>query len=340
MGGLVVDLPHGVRRILAVLVPCGLLFIGACGGGENARAGSAVSNFPMTLENCGREVTFDKAPERILAIGGEAATLVAAAGAGDKISWLALLEGAPLGTAESVVKDAEQLGNPRDLSREVILARQPDVIVSDSTIADAVPLEDLAAAGIGTLIVSGYCENVGLPLEGDPSVFELIYNDIETYGKLFGTQNTAATAVTGLRDRVAAVEKQVAGISGASTAALYMYAEDPLGAYGNKAAVDDQMKILKLRNVFGDVEKRYFDPTVEDIIARNPEQVIALFIPGQSELPTPESVVQELHSRGELANVEAIRKDTILPLNYYYSGPGTLAVDGLELLAKELVKTN
>jgi iron complex transport system substrate-binding protein len=331
---------RGVRRIFAVVVTCGLLVVTACAGGEDSTAGSTASNFPMTLKNCGRELTFDKVPERILSIGGEAATLLAAAGANDKISSLALLEGVPLGAAESVVKDTEQLGNPRDLSPEVILGRQPDVIVSDSTIAETMPIEDLAAAGIETLIVSGYCENVGLSVEGDPSVFELIYNDIETYGKLFGTQDIAAKAVTDLRERVAAVEKQVAGISGASTAALYMYAEKPLGAYGNKAVVDDQMKILRLNNVFGDVEKRYFEPTVEEIIARNPEQVIALFIPGQSELPTPESAVQELHSRGELANVEAIRKDAIFPLNYYYSGPGTLAVEGLELLAEQLVKAN
>lgn len=289
----------------------------------------------MTVENCGREVTFDKRPERVLAVNPEAATLLAAAGADDKISsYVGFVVDVPFGEAEGPVRAAQQLGSWEDLSLETIIGARPDVVIGDHVKY----MNDLAANGIETLIVSGYCESAGFPLKGDPSVFELIDRDIEAYGTLFGTRETATRSVADLRKRIAAVQAQVANEPKTSTAALYMYADAPLAAYGNQAVVHDQLSILGLQNVFADTNERYFEPNVEEIIARDPELLIPLFAPEQSKLPTPQSVIQNLRSRGEVAMVKAIRDDAILPLLYYYSGPGPLAIDGLEQLAKQIVE--
>jgi hypothetical protein len=49
------------------------------------------------------------------------------------------------------------------------------------------------------------------------------------------------------------------------------------------------------------------------------------------------SMVKELRSRPELAGVGAVADDkALVPLNYYYTTASPLAVDGLELLAKQL----
>jgi iron complex transport system substrate-binding protein len=171
-------------------------------------------------------------------------------------------------------------------------------------------------------------------------VFDLINRDIETYETLFGTRDTATRSVADLRQRVARAQEQTANKPETPTAALYMYADDPLGAYGNNAVVHEQLSIIRLKNVFADTNKRYLEPTVEEIIARNPELVIALYIPEQSQLPTPQSVIQELQSRQELASITAICDNAIIPFGYYYSGPGPLAVEGLEQLAKQVADRN
>jgi iron complex transport system substrate-binding protein len=47
--------------------------------------------------------------------------------------------------------------------------------------------------------------------------------------------------------------------------------------------------------------------------------------------------VEELRGRPELAGLKAVDDDAaVLPLNYFYTSPGPLAVDGLELLAERL----
>jgi iron complex transport system substrate-binding protein len=322
---------------IVALLATAVFALGACGDDDNGGGERAARGFPMTVENCGRKLTFQTQPERIMAVGAEAPSVLAAADADDRIAVVATLEGALYGKATAAVTRATQLGEARELSRESVIAARPDLIVSDGSLSEAIPPKDLAAAGIPTLFVSGYCGDEGFPLKGTPSAFELIYGDIRLYGRLFGTDQAARDSVADLRGRVAAIKRRVASIRGGRTAALYLYADSPLGAYGNKTVVHEQMAILGQKNVFGDVAKRYFEPSAEQIIKRNPATMIGLFIPGQSMLPNAQRAVQEVRSRRELAKVKAVRDNAILPLNYYYAGPGPLAVDGLEQLADQLV---
>lgn len=327
-----------MRRTLNTLslIVASALALGACGGDDDSdSAGStATGDFPMTVENCGREITFEEPPERVLAMGGEGATLLFAAGAADRISAFAEVEAEPLGAAEPAVADVpEKLGDATELSREVIIGAQPDVVITFSL--NQIPPEDLASAGIETLFVSGYCEEEGFPLDGDPSAFELLYSDIELYGQLFGTEDTAAGAVSDLRERVAAVEEQSQGAPESSAAALFVPEEGALSGYGNQSMVHEQMGILGLRNVFGDEDGRNLELNVEEIVDRDPEEVIALF---QADQSTAESTREELRSREAIADVEAVRNGDILPLDFFFTGHGTLAVEGLERLSEQLAE--
>jgi iron complex transport system substrate-binding protein len=98
------------------------------------------------------------------------------------------------------------------------------------------------------------------------------------------------------------------------------------------------MALLGLENVFAGVEKRYFEPSTEELVNSAPDVVFAMFVPtGSSTLETDQDVVAALRSRPELAGVPAVDDDAaLLPLNYYYTSPGPLAVDGIELLADRL----
>jgi iron complex transport system substrate-binding protein len=56
-------------------------------------------------------------------------------------------------------------------------------------------------------------------------------------------------------------------------------------------------------------------------------------------LETDQQVIEALRDRPELAGLPAIEQDSaIVPLNYYYSSPGPLAVDGVELIADRLAR--
>jgi len=61
--------------------------------------------------------------------------------------------------------------------------------------------------------------------------------------------------------------------------------------------------------------------------------------PGPPTWETDQRVTAERRNRPELAGLPAIDQDSaIVPLNYYYSSPGPLAVDGVELIADRLAR--
>jgi len=108
--------------ILSVIV-FSVLALGVCGAGESSNS-AAVGDFPMTVQNCGRDVTIDAPPERVLTIGAEAPTLVAAAGGADRIVARSGEYGSPLGQYESLQQAVPQLTiNTDNPSAEAIIAQ-------------------------------------------------------------------------------------------------------------------------------------------------------------------------------------------------------------------------
>lgn len=98
--------------------------------------------------------------------------------------------------------------------------------------------------------------------------------------------------------------------------------------------------LLGFDNVFGDVGKRVFEPSVEEIINRDPEVLVATFVPKESTIPNSEAAAAEVKSRAELATVTAIQDEAVIPFRYAYIEAAPLAVKGLELLADRLAPTS
>jgi iron complex transport system substrate-binding protein len=298
---------------------------------------------PVSINSCGREVVFDSPPERVLAVGSEAPSLLVAADAGAQLTHYAGSLEVPF-DAETMValEDAERITeDSHDVSFEMIVNAGVDTVIG-TDITSGVDIDSLAArldeAGIQLVTVSGYCAGIEGRSTGGASGFELIYQDVETYGRLFGTEQVAAAAVQAMRDRVEAATRLVEERSGESAVPLYVAPGGPLGSYGGLSLVSEQMTVLGLENVFGDVPKRYFEPSTEELVGSEPDLIFAMYLPtGSSTLETDEAVAEELRGRPELAGLAAVDDDAaVLPLNYYYTSPGPLAVDGLELLAELL----
>lgn len=332
-----------LRSGVAVLV--GVLLVAGCGAGTEGGAGASGGSTaePIVVDSCGRQVVFDSPPERVLAIGSEAPGLLVAAGAGDAVTHYAGTLEAPFdGAVRPVVEGAERvLEDSHDLSFETIVATGADVAIGTdiSSATDINALADrLEQAGVKLVTVSNYCAGVNAASVEGVSGFELIYRDIEAFGRLFGTEQVAAEAIAGLRERVAAVEERTAGRSGGSAIPLYVTADGPLGAYGGQALVSEQMRVLGLANVFDDVPKRYFEPNSEEIVASAPDLVLGLYVPtGSSALESESDVVAELRGRPELAGLDVLADDrALLPLNFFYTSASPIAVDGLELLADQI----
>lgn len=285
----------------------------------------ASEGFPMTISSCGRDVAFTAAPRRVVTVGSVAAPLIAAAGAADRIVTRTF-ETAPFpGRYADALKDVEVTAPTGELAREEIINRTPDLVVSFE--GAAVTPDDLARVNIPLLVSRGYCRDAA-------GSFDDIFADIELYGRLFGTSAAANAEVAALRQRVAAIADRHRADQVTRPAAALIISRDgaELSAYGSTSTVATQMGILRLDNVFGDLAERNVEVNTETLIQRDPEVIILLTQGAQ----TPESAREALRGRPELAELRAIRANRIVAVPFGYTGPGPVAVEGLEVLDREI----
>jgi len=313
--------------MIAPLIVAAVLGLEAFGNDHTASgsASSAAAHFPLTITNCGRKVTFKKRPKRVLTIGPEAPTLLAAAGAANKIVARNFEFGSPLGQYAKQLKKVKQLSPDKELSKEEILAQNPDLVMEAAL---SIPIPDLNTAGINVIVTPGRCK------PRTSQSFPGIFSAIKLYGRLFGTEKAANTAVTGLHKRVRAVQNRFKKKSAGKTAAALIFSTaGPVGSYGKLGTVHNQIGALGLRNVFADQRKAFFEVNSEALLKRYPDVLILL---SQKRGETKAQIKSKLLSRPELRELKAIKNNRIIVLFYSETAGSPVAVEGLETMAKQL----
>lgn len=318
--------------VLATLALAGTSLI-ACGDDEEpAAAGTAPApTFPLTVTNCGRPVTIDAAPRRILTIGSSAASSLHAAGASDRIAARAGEFGnPPAGPAGAAIAGVPIL-TPEDPGTEAIIGAGVDTVIGYG-LFETTP-KDLSAAGITALTLSASCTEAG-SRSARATTFDDVYTDIALFGKLFATQATATRAVADLERRVDAVRRQAAGWPARTAATAYFFGDTP-STNGNRNIVNAQMRVLGLENVFADVDKDFIESSTEALIKRDPDVLILAHGRGDKKDTFAAARTRFLRLPGA-ADMKAVREHRVIGLPSAQKEPDPAAVDGLETLARGL----
>lgn len=330
---------HRRMSLLVGTTLVALTFVGCGGGDDTSEAGaenaanSAESNFPLTVENCGEEVTFDEPPEEILLIGSYDVTLLGVIGALDRVVARAgdfpvdLFDDATRAAVEEIpqIGDTGESGAP-DVSLEPILDQDPDLVIGFESPDTGVTVDSLAQSGIPLLVVPSFCTDpADIPQNPD---FDDIYERIEFYGQLLDLGDTSAE-VTELQDRVDAVAEAAEGAPERTAATLFGYPDaTPPSAYAARSISHALMETAGFTDVFGDVDERVFETNAEEIIDRNPDVIVLLYRDSD-----PEAVKQTFVSLPGAETLTAVQNDDILVQEFdRWTTPNLLAVDGLENL--------
>lgn len=327
---------HDTRRIVAVVAVGGMLFFSACGGDVDSTGASTTGDFPMTIESCGRQITIEKPPERVVALGDNVVTLLATAGGLGKVVGLAAEPPLEIysDAIRAVVAKVPPIGagetssGALEVSLEEVIAKKPDLVVGNVSAESGITPDSLAQVGIPFVALPSFCTDEAQRLQN--AGFADVYSQVELYGRLFGDKDQAAATVADLRERVASVQKSVQGSSGRTGAVLFVdLANSPPYAYGTDSMSDTQLETLGLSNVFGDVDKRVFESNIEEIIGRDPDVLILLHTEG-----APEPIKSTFLANPGIDRMKAARNDDILVLRFEFTDPPTpLSVEGLERIA-------
>lgn len=199
-------------------------------GDTPAPATAAATRYPLTIDNCGRKVTFDAAPSRVVLLNGTSVAEVesfVALGITDRILANSQSYGVSddPGMVEKVaaVPTGGLTWNENfEVPREQVLALEPDLVIStwaggfDEKIG-SISRDQLDEAGIKSFVTPVNCafgapearpeDQRRLEAQSVESSFELLL----TLGQIFDVQQRAADYVNEARAQLAEIAEQVRG---------------------------------------------------------------------------------------------------------------------------------
>ncbi|SDJ97521.1 iron complex transport system substrate-binding protein [Nocardioides sp. YR527] len=297
----------------------------ACGADATGDE-ATTDGFPVTIENCGAEVTFEAPPERVVMLKSSAVPYLHALGVMDQVVARAGEYPADYYDAEtqSELDDIPLLTDEMDtsghlqISKEIVIAEEPDLVLGE---VDNLSRDTLDAVDIDLLEEPAMC-----PEGIDDPGFDDVYSQLEAYGKVFDREDEAAKAVADLRKRVTDLEKEKVG-EGRTAAVLYPTVGGGVTyAYGTRSMAHPQLEAAGFEDVFADVDERVFEVSTEDLLERDPDVIILLHNAGD-----PKEVEESITQLAGAEDLTAVRNgDVMAQLFNFTEPPSALSVDGLE----------
>ncbi|MFV0308747.1 MAG: ABC transporter substrate-binding protein [Desertimonas sp.] len=295
--------------------------------GTTGAADGGSSAYPMTVEICGLDWTFDAPPERIVTTDTPMLDLALMLGVEDRIAGY-------FGAAEQLdpsVQDAaaslEHLGSNWPYpTLEAVLAGSPDLVLSYGYNAEAgFTPERLQEEGIGNFTVTEGCADA----EGATTV-ESFYEDVRTLAQILDVSDEAETLIADWEARVAAVEE--AAPTGEPIRVLNTGSGDPAAPFvsAGRAVANDLIRIAGGTDVFSDEDAAYLTPTWEEVVARDPELIIESSGGGEEALA---AVRAYLEANPALAAMAAVEAGQYAGLSYEEGVPGPQMFNGLEKIS-------
>lgn len=325
---------HPTRRAATALAVSALALaaLSACAAGSGTAPASAptdaaaadTAGFPVTIDNCGSEVTLASPAERIVLVNNDELPNIEALGAVDRIVAVTspLQPGLYANATYSAIEAQSVLSTEKNatggsvVSQESILGAEPDLVIAPE---NAVDRAALTASGIAVYTPSAYCADPGPELSGT-ATFDRVWSEVRTLGALLGESGTAEQVVAHATSTVGAVAPDAG-----TAAALYVSSGGSvLSPYGGPSMVTPVFAAAGLTNVYADSGERVFDANVEDIISRDPATIVLLYSSGD-----PHSTIDSFLGAPGVAGLSAVRDQRVIALPFAYTDPPSLlSVEG------------
>jgi iron complex transport system substrate-binding protein len=228
----------------------------------------STATYPLTIENCGRTLTFAGPPQRIIATFQSVAETLVALGQTDKL--VGVYFGAPFDLPPELADDYAKipaLGEGMFPSKEAVVSTRPDLVVASEYNYDFDPaigsatVEDLTQAG---------AQIYGFSCSADEfQTLDDVYARILELGQILGVEAAAQGLIAEQQQRIAAVHARVADQSPVATM-VYYAGEGPVQVFGSGFA-NQIIELAGGRNVFKAEAAVYADISNEAVAAANPE---------------------------------------------------------------------
>jgi iron complex transport system substrate-binding protein len=309
-----------LRYLVAPLVVLIALAALACSGNDSGstatptavQEASAVPSpaaFPVTVTDSNdKQLVFESAPERIVALAPSFVEILFAVGAGDAV--VAVDENTdfpPEASAKTKLSGFEP-------STEAIAALEPDLVI---ILFDPGGLEEaLEGLGIPVLFLAS------------PQSVEGVFDQIDLLGQVTGRLEEAEALIADMQDGIDAITSKLADVQEGPR--VFHEVDSTYFSAGTGSFVGDLYSILRAENIAEAAGEAYPQMSAEAIIKADPEVIILADVDaGES----PDTV----KARPGWKSISAVRNDRIYTVDpSLISQPGPRLVEALRTLAAYL----
>jgi iron complex transport system substrate-binding protein len=285
--------------------------------------------WPVTIDNCGFDLTLDAAPERIVAIKSTTTELLIELGLADRILGAAFLDG-PLDTPYTQFEGEITEISDFTPGQEAVLAMDPDMIFAgweSNFSADAVGERDaLQQRGIASYVAPSACK--GADYQPHPMTFEALFAQIEEAGVIFDAPDAAADLVATMRSELAAVSPKQDGLS----AVWFSSGSDTPYVGAGIGAPQMMMEASGLTNIMADVQDTWTPATWEAVVAADPDVMILV----DADWNTAASKIDMLTSSPATSSLAAVQNEAFVIVPFAAAEAGVRNVQAVRSIVEQL----
>jgi len=303
------------------------------------------TTYPLTIDNCGFDLTFDGPPERVVVYSLAVHNLLAL-GLEDRIlSGISLQYGDELGVPweaahAEVPSQGVQAMSGGLISEEALLALEPDFVYSpffyylntDET-ANRTTLMDF---GIPAFLSPVECRGQATASDG-PITFDTLFEELRTLATIFDIRETADPLIADWEARVAAVTESAADFSDVSILWWYAGTDSPYvaGCCGTPGMIG---AAIGAQNTYND-DPSVWPAGIWEVIADRDPDVIVLADLNRSDLgASAEEKIEFLRNDPVTSVMSAVQNDRYIILPGSHLDTSILNVYTLEHVIDGLVE--
>ena len=282
---------------------------------EPAAEADLKTAYPLTITDAtGKEITFEKAPERIVSTSPAETEILFALGLGEQVVGVSDYDDYPAET-----QSKPKVGGVTSPNEEAILAQSPDLVIG------GISLERPVAEKL---------QSLGMPVYiSHPSSLEEIMQNILTVGVITDRQQQAEAIVAQMKTDIERVTSAVKDIPAEERKKVYIEFA-PGWTVGKGEYMDELITLANGINIAADTEG-WNQISEEKVLLEDPD--VILFADGVTDSATGESLEQIILNRSGWDKIKAIENGQVIGLDQnILSRPGPRITQGLVDVAKAM----
>ena len=296
----------------------------------SAQVFAEATHYPLTIQSCNREVTFQQAPKHAVSHDINMTQMMLALGLKPQMAGYSGVSGWKSVTPQmhGILDGLPELA-AKYPSVETLLNANVDFFFAGwdygMRVGGDLTPQTLQPLGINVYELTESCAFV---MKRPPATLEDTYNDLRNLGRIFDVQDRANTVISQMQAQVAGIRKNLPADK--PRVFLYDSGEDRAMTSGRLGMPQALIDAAGGRNVLDDVEASWTRVNWENVVERNP-QVIVIVDYGEV---TAEQKVEFLRSHKALQSVDAIKHQRFIVIPYVQATPGIDNVLAVQTLAK------